>query len=172
MAMSIPRTLVVPTDFGDLSKSALQYASELAQAFGASLHIIHVVDEVAARFLDLPDYAELGKLQTALERSAHEQLDELVAVQNQSGAQAIGVVLTSRSTAESIVGYARQVHADLIVMGTHGRNAIGRLLLGTVAERVVRTAPCPVLTMRHPVDARATPARETAESAPVPVVFK
>src|SRR5688572_11704665 len=132
--MSIPKTLVVATDFSDLSKTALRYASDLAQLLGSSLHIIHVVDEVAARFLDLPDYAELGRLQTTLERAARDQVDELVAAENQLGRHAEGVVVTSRSAAESIVGYARDVHADLIVMGTHGRNAIGRLLLGTVAE--------------------------------------
>ena len=168
--MSIPKTFVVPTDFSDLSKSALRYASGLAQALGASLHIIHVVDEVAARFLDVPDYRELGKLQTTLERSAREQIDELVAAENQLGTHAVGEVVTSRSAAESIVGYARDVHADLIVMGTHGRNAIGRLLLGTVAERVVRMALCPVLTMRSPAHAEGTASRETVVNAPGPAV--
>jgi nucleotide-binding universal stress UspA family protein len=170
--MSIPKTFVVPTDFSDLSKSALRYASELAQVLDASLHIVHVVDEVAARFLDLPDYAELGTLQTTLERSARDQVAELVTAEHRLGRDAVGEVLTSRSTAESIVGYARDVHADLIVLGTHGRNAIGRLLLGTVAERVVRTAHCPVLTIRSPAYAEGTVARQAAVSASRPTVYK
>jgi len=56
----------------------------------------------------------------------------------------------STSPAMAIVDYAREAHSDLIIMGTHGRGAMAQLLMGSVAERVVRTAPCPVLTVRHP----------------------
>ena len=159
--MSIPKTIVVPIDFGALSTRALRYASELATAVGGTVHVLHVVDEVAARFLDLPDYAQLGRLQTTLERSARDQIDRLVAAENEIRSGTVGAVLTSRSAAEAIASYAGDVHADLIVMGTHGRNAVGRLLLGSVAERVVRTAPCPVLTMRD------TTAEERGQSATV-----
>ena len=145
--MSLPKTIVVPTDFSSLSLSALQYASELARALGARLDLVHAVDELTARYLDLPDYAQLGQLQTTLERSARDQIDMLVAAENRLTPGTTGAVLTTRSPAEAIVSYARDVNADLIVMGTHGRNAVGRLLLGSVAERVVRTAPCPVLTI-------------------------
>ena len=60
------------------------------------------------------------------------------------------IIITSNTPALAIVGYARDARVDLIVMGTHGRGAMAHLLMGSVAERVVRTAPCPVLTVRHP----------------------
>ena len=150
-AMAIPKTIVVPTDFSELSEEALAYASELATALGATLHIVHVVDELAGRFVDGPDCTQLGRLQTTLERSARDRIDALVAAENTRHRRAIGAMLTSRFVAESIVSYARLVHADLIVMGAHGRNAAWRLFLGTVAERVVRSSPCPVLTIRGAV---------------------
>jgi len=63
---------------------------------------------------------------------------------------AVGLVITSNSPSAAIVTYARDASIDLIVMGTHGRGAIAQILMGSVAERVVRIAPCPVLTVRHP----------------------
>lgn len=147
--MSIPKTIVVPTDFSDLSMIALRYARDLANVLGATLHVVHAVDQLAARYLDLPDYAQVGQLQTALEGAARERIDALVNAETRSCPGATGTVVVTRAPAEAIVACARDVEADLIVMGTHGRNAIGRLLLGTVAERVVRTAPCPVLTIRE-----------------------
>jgi nucleotide-binding universal stress UspA family protein len=141
------KNIVVPTDFGDLSQAALAYARRLAPLFGATLHIVHVVDELTARYLDLPDYSQLGQLQTTLERSSRSRMEALVALDAPS-AGTTGTVLTSRSAAETIASFARDVHADLIVMGTHGRGAVGRFFLGSVAERVLRIAPCPVLTTR------------------------
>ena len=166
--MSIPKTIVVPIDFGPLCTRALRYASELATPAGATVHVLHVVDELAARFLDLPDYTQLGRLQTTLERSARDQIDRLVADENEIRGRTVGAVVTSRSAAEAIVSYARDVHADLIVMGTHGRNAVGRLLLGSVAERVVRTAPCPVLTIRDTAVDQSTSTANVAASTDLP----
>ena len=169
--MSIRKTIVVPVDFGGLSLKALRYASDLgASACGGTVQVLHVVDELAARFLDLPDYAQLGHLQTSLERSAKDQIDRLVSGENETGHATVGAVRTSRSAAEAIVAYARDVDADLIVMGTHGRSAVGRLLLGSVAEQVVRTASCPVLTMRDmTVDAPAQSVMAAASSGHRPL---
>lgn len=167
--MSTRKTIVVPVDFGGLSMKALRYASELGAAEGATVHVLHVVDQLAARFLDLPDYTQLGQLQTSLERSAKEQIDRLVAGETELHRATVGAVLTSRSPAEAIVSYARDVHADLIVMGTHGRNAVGRLLLGSVAERVVRAAPCPVLTMRDTTADATGPSATVAASSERPL---
>lgn len=160
------KVIVVATDFSDVSHAALEYAKELARAAGATIHLVHVVDELAARYIDLPAYPQMGQLQTTLERSARARLDEIAAA-GPSLPHASTAVLTSRSTAEAIVSFARDVHADLIVMGTHGRGGVGRLFLGRVAERVLRIAECPVLTVRKGAGtARAAePVRDSAVQA-------
>jgi nucleotide-binding universal stress UspA family protein len=149
------RTIVVATDFSDLSQAALMQARELALALGARVHFLHVVDELAARYIDLPDYPQMGLLQTTLERGARARMDALVA-QQPSPPGAVGEVLTSRSPAETIVSYARDVKANLIVMGTHARAGVERFFLGSVAERVLRTAPCAVLNIRQGTESPQT----------------
>lgn len=152
------KTIVVATDFSELSQAALQQAKELARATGSKIHLVHVVDELAARYIDLPDYPQMGQLQTTLERSAHVRLEE-IAGGDPSLQGASTEVLTSRSTAEAIVSFARDVHADLIVIGTHGRSGIGRFFLGSVAERLLRIAQCPVLTVPQRTSAAKTDER-------------
>jgi len=90
------------------------------------------------------------ELQIEIETSARRQLDELVTANDRARLRCNGAVVTSTNPAAAIVDYAGRSAVDLIVMGTHGRGAVAHLLLGSVAERVVRTAPCPVLTVRHP----------------------
>jgi nucleotide-binding universal stress UspA family protein len=94
--------------------------------------------------------AVLPELQSLVEEGGREQLKALITAEDRTLLQATPVVVTSVATAEAIVDYARVQRIDLIVLGTHGRGTIGRLLVGSVAERVVRTAPCPVLTVRQP----------------------
>jgi nucleotide-binding universal stress UspA family protein len=89
-------------------------------------------------------------LQQELEETARKELDERLLDSDASGPPTTGVVITASSPAFTIVDYAREHDIDLIVMGTHGRGAISHFLLGSVAERVVRLAPCPVLTIKHP----------------------
>src|SRR5262245_17996631 len=88
--------------------------------------------------------------QRALEESARRQLNAAVTDQDRSEFDAETVLRTSSAPALTIVTYAKDVGIDLIVMGTHGRGAMAHMLMGSVAERVVRTAPCPVLTVKHP----------------------
>jgi len=157
--MTITRILV-PTDFGTASTAALSYARDLASATGATLYLLHIVDDIAARFVEFP-YAQLGETQTSLEMSARQQLDDLAASRAPSAPEPHTAVLTSTSAAKAIIGYAADEHIDLIVMGTHGRAPVARMFLGAVADRVVRTAPCPVLTVREPKPVRTTaPERE------------
>jgi nucleotide-binding universal stress UspA family protein len=90
------------------------------------------------------------ELQHELENAARKRLDETLIDSDGSGPQTRPAVMTSGSPAYAIVDYAREYDIDLIVMGTHGRGALAQLMMGSVAERVVRIAPCPVLTVRHP----------------------
>ena len=90
------------------------------------------------------------ELQQEVEDAARKQLDDLLVDNDEPPLPTRTVLITSNSPALAIVDYARQERINLIVTGTHGRGAVAHLLMGSVAERVVRTAPCPVLTVRHP----------------------
>lgn len=131
--------ILVPTDFSQPSDAALAYARQLADSTGATLHVLHVVDNMFLRVVlaDPHDY----------ETAAVRQLQDRVPVED-GGSTAILVVERSDKPADEITSYARTHDIDLIVMGTHGRGRVAHLLLGSVAGKVARTASCPVLTMR------------------------
>ena len=132
--------ILVPTDFSASSGVALDYARMLAARFGASLHLLHVLDN---DFLH-PTVAD----PETVEAGAMRQLRELLTREERERG-AVTVVLRSDAVADEIVSYARSSGVDLIVMGTHGRRGVAHLLTGSIAERVVRTAPCMVLTGRE-----------------------
>lgn len=144
------KSILVATDFGEASGAALAYGRELARTFGATLHVLHVADDVYVRLGGDAYMAVLPELQKDLEVAAQKQLDELLVDNDPVPLPVKKAVLTSSATAAAIVQYARDLGIDLIVVGTHGRGAVAHLLMGSVAERVVRSAPCPVLTVRHP----------------------
>ena len=129
--------ILAATDFSAASDAALVEARRLARSLGASLHVLHVVDNMFMRVVlaDPRDY----------ETAALRQLQDRIP----AGDQATLVVERSDEPADEITSYARVHDIDLIVMGTHGRSRMAHLLLGSVAEKVARTAPCPVLTMRE-----------------------
>jgi nucleotide-binding universal stress UspA family protein len=145
------KRLLVATDFGDAADSALRYGRALARAFGAELHVVHVVDNVFARSaIDFGSSAIAPQVQEDLERASRRQVEGLLGDDDRRDLHAVTTAVTSLDPAEAIVHYARAQAVDLIVLGTHGRGAVAHLFLGNVAERVVRTAPCPVLTVRYP----------------------
>jgi nucleotide-binding universal stress UspA family protein len=142
------KTILVPVDFSDCSDAAVKYGYALADAFGATVHLLYVVQDPYT----LPWAAEgfaapIGDLLADWEEQSGRRLAEIVPTTH----TATTVVKTQvGSPSPEIVRYAGEHRIDLIVLGTHGRGPLGHLLLGSVAERVVRTAPCPVLTVRHP----------------------
>jgi nucleotide-binding universal stress UspA family protein len=143
--------ILVATDFSEPSDAALTYGRELAQRFGATLHVLHIAPTAAYMTFGAESYAAVSPaLQQQIEDDAMHRLQELLIDSDRSGPPAVPVVVAASSPAFAIVQYARDHHADLIVMGTHGRGALAHLVMGSVAERVVRYAPCPVLTVRHP----------------------
>jgi len=146
------KKILVATDFGEPSEAALAYGRELARTFGASLTIVHVADNILTRAYGADGIALIAdpELQVQLEVAAQQQVDGLIFDEDRKTLKASGVILTSNTPSAAIVSYARDEAFDLIVMGTHGRGAVAHLLMGSVAERVVRLAPCPVLTVRHP----------------------
>ena len=145
------KNVLVAVDFGDASETALAYGRELARLGGATLHVLHVAGDVAASAMGVEGYvADFVSLQREVENSARKQLDAAVSDEDRRTLAAKTVVRTSNTPALSIVSYAKDAHIDLIIVGTHGRGGMAHLFMGSVAERVVRTAPCPVLTVKSP----------------------
>ncbi len=138
------KSIMVATDFGDAANLALEYASVLARRFGANLRIVHALE--MPRMLGTEfGLSDAGRLTERAIRDRQAQLADAVA--RASADEVIGQILVG-DPAQKIVQYAADHAVDLIVMGTHGRGAIAHLLMGSVAEQVVRTAPCPVFTVR------------------------
>jgi nucleotide-binding universal stress UspA family protein len=141
------KTILVATDFGESSRAALSYAGDVAKVFSSTLHIVHVVRDLAARDLPIP----AGYNPQALQRQSEDDARQQLGASLDSGMKARGVmtaVLVSNSPANAILEYARSHNIDAIVMGTHGRSGFADLFMGAVAQHVVRRAPCPVLTLR------------------------
>ena len=145
------RTILVPTDFSDCAAVAVRYAKELAEKFGSAVHLLHVIPDsafvlpeaIVPPVMQVPDISDL-KAQTD---------SSLQAAVAQFGLANLKIECESRlgSPADEIVAAAKDANADLIVIGTHGRSAIAHFLLGSVVDKVVRHAHCPVLTVRKPV---------------------
>lgn len=148
--MTLPRTFLVATDFSEQAERALAYAVELASQLDGTIHLVHVLGLPSMAVPEI-GYAYNAMMMESLTAEAQKELDRLVALYRDRVSMApprmeIG---DARDVIDRIAG---AISADLIVMGTHGRRGIRRVLLGSVAESVVRTAPCPVLTIRpkHP----------------------
>jgi nucleotide-binding universal stress UspA family protein len=161
--------ILVPTDFSPASGAALATAGALAAQFGASIHLIHVLEDpytTAAFTSDVYGYVPPG-LGESWRKEAQTQLEALL-----DAPEKVQFRLTTSvafgSPARAIVNYARDNGINLIVMGTHGRGGFAHLLLGSVAEQVVRTAECPVLTVRGTAAALAT---LTTDAARTPVAL-
>ena len=143
-------TILVPTDFSEPSDAALDYAATLAAKVGAALHLLHVFEDpyVTGGAFAAEMYAPIPPdLRESLYQEAKARLAGRLAKIGGAKFNATAEVY-SGPTAKAIVEYAKTNEIDLIVMATHGRGGMAHLLLGSVAERVVRTAPCPVLTVR------------------------
>jgi nucleotide-binding universal stress UspA family protein len=142
--------ILFATDFSEASDAALEYATAMAGAFHATLHVLHVLEDLAAHAWTTEVYvAALPGVHEEMERQARERLDQLLTAE-QRAQYSVQLVLRSGSPFVEIVRYARDEGVDLVVLGTHGRGAIAHMLLGSVAERVVRKAHCPVVTVRQP----------------------
>src|SRR5215471_9753438 len=142
------RHILAPTDFSEYSKNAVISALELARTFGAKLTILHVVELPSYSSADfVAGYATWPKLLEDLERQATEELAQLVPEAASSDVDVVRRVAVG-SPRGKILDTAEAEQVDLIVMATAGRSGFSRLIMGSVAERVIRTATCPVLTIR------------------------
>jgi nucleotide-binding universal stress UspA family protein len=142
------RRIVHPTDFSPASRPAFRKAVELAKTNRAELTIVHVLPVLPL----LPDSymapSTYNDMLTAQRAGGRKQLDRLVAAAKAAGARASGTLLDFGVAADAIARLAKSRRADVIVIGTHGRTGFRRLLMGSVAARVIALAPCPVMTVR------------------------
>lgn len=142
------RPILHPTDFSKASRAAFARAVAEARARRAELLIVHVLSTITPmagdEYMSPKTYTDI---QRSMQAYGQKQLDAQVAKAKAAGARARGLLLEG-SPVDAIVRTARARRADVIVMGTHGRTGLSRLLMGSVAERVVGTASCPVLTVR------------------------
>jgi nucleotide-binding universal stress UspA family protein len=144
------QNVLVPTDFSETSAIALRYGKALAGAFDASLHVLHVVQEPFAQPWAVEAYGfSLATLQEEWLREAKTRMAQTLSDAERAKYRADLTTVLGHPVVE-ILKYAADHVVDLIVLGTHGRGPLGHMVMGSVAERVVRKAPCPVLTVRHP----------------------
>jgi len=138
-----PTNILVPTDFSPCAEHALDYACALAPKLGAKLHIVNAIGEA------LPELAVAltDQMLASIRDSSTAALADLVEARR---ARVIfgEVRVVEGDARDAILQTAKTVHADLIVIGTHGRRGLSRFLLGSVAEDILRRAPCPVLAVR------------------------
>jgi nucleotide-binding universal stress UspA family protein len=144
--MNLPRTILVPTDFSESAEYALDYAVQLAAKLDGRILLLNAIGTPA---LGVPELglAVTSTMMESLVKGNSAELDKLATSKRPAK---IETLLRSGDARDVIVLAAKEFDADLIVMGTHGRRGVSRALLGSVAEGVVRAAPCPVLTIRMP----------------------
>ena len=138
------KKILVPTDFSEHSAKAMLYGSELARKFGAELHLMHAVEMTPLMYGE--GAYVTPETEAEIEAIATKQLEDLPA--DSSGDLKIVRKIEHGHPFVETIRYAKENDIGLIVLGTHGRGAIAHMLLGSVAEKVVRKAPCPVLTVR------------------------
>jgi nucleotide-binding universal stress UspA family protein len=139
--------ILLPTDFSERGAEATKYACALAEQFDAELHLVHVLPNPDIAMFDFGISPELGDRIRMAKETAVKELEGVPEPAWAEGRRVIRKVLEGTAFVE-IIRYAREHDVDLIVLGTHGRSGLAHVLLGSVAERVVRKAPCPVLTVR------------------------
>ena len=167
------RRVVAPVDFSDAAADAARHAAALAAAYGARLDLLFVVDTALVASATVPFVGSFQVSTDEVRRNAEEGLQALARKLEEEfpGVGAVGVEVRVGRPATAVAAFAAERGADLLVIGTHGRSGMSRLLMGSVAEEVVRTAPCPVFTVkthgRRVLEARQEAARAESASAPL-----
>ena len=164
------RKMLVPVDYSPPSTAAIRYAVDLAHAFGGTVHVLHAWEVPAYLRPDLTIWS--GEMSSTLAEQvrlgAENAMREFSKTNGLGGDEAVTYEVVQGDPYNAILAVAKDGAFDLIVMGTHGRTGISHVLLGSVAEKVVRHANCPVLTIRASAEAsRARPANvPSGEAAP------
>lgn len=143
------KRIVCAVDFSDSSDHAQRYAIGLAEVFGAELRLVHVVEIPYMPTYSLAGVPNLVLPVEQFEEAARKHMEQAVEACRAVHGKTEGAVRTGTPFVE-VINYAREIEADLIVVGTHGRTGLSHMLIGSVAEKIVRKAPCPVLSVKHP----------------------
>lgn len=142
--------ILFPTDFSDSSNNALLYAVSLAEEYKAKLFLLHVIEDISnAAYFDMLTAPPLDDMYGEMEKQAWEQLNASIPEKKREVIKWEPLVHRGMPALE-IVHTAEELEVGLIVLGTHGRSGLKHMIFGSVAEKVVRMAPCPVLTVRLP----------------------
>ncbi len=151
--MPITQSILVPTDFSPAARYGLIKAAELARDTGAKVTVCHVLDpSPLAPYATRGDAGAQLAMEQDVEKAIHEALSEVIRTHFAGIEHAKTTLIISSNAAEGICHYAGKEDVDMIVLSTHGRTGLAHLLIGSVAERVVRHAPCPVLSVRTPAN--------------------
>lgn len=141
------KNILVATDFSEPSAVALNYGRDLARSYDATLHVMHVIEDLLA--LHGPEIGfAMSDVERNIEAAVRRDLDAAITQADHQTLDVRTMITRASNVSHAITEYAKHNAIDLIIVGTHGRNALHRFLIGSVAERVMRTAPCPVLTVR------------------------
>lgn len=143
------KSILFPTDFSEGSAEALKYAVEFAKKYDAKLYVVHIIYDVAKASGWYVPHISMDKLYQEIHEGAKKELDNF-GVEELSGIKNIERVVITGIPHQEIVAFANSKKVDMIIIGTHGRTGIDRILFGSTAAQVVRNAPCPVLTVRLP----------------------
>ncbi len=142
------KSILFPTDFSEGSSQALQYAVDMAKRYGARLYLLHVIYDMAKAAGYVP-HISMDAMYKDIEGGAKKELERF-GVEELSGLKDMERSVGMGTPHEEIVNFANKNKIDLIIIGTHGRKGIDRMIFGSTAAQVVRYAPCPVLTVRLP----------------------
>jgi nucleotide-binding universal stress UspA family protein len=161
--MSRFKHILASTDLSPESFAAVAYAGHLAKSDGAKLTVVHVPHSTSLAYTDFVPPIDMMNIDTAIEDAARAELEGWVA-RHLKGLRKVEVVLRGGVTHEVICRLAAEIGASVLVMATHGRKGLGHLLLGSVTERVLRDAPCPVLVVKPPAGSGKPRARAKRKS--------
>ena len=143
------KSILFPTDFSEGSAEALKYAVEFANRYGAKLYVLHVIYDVAKASGWYVPHVSMDAIYKDIQEGARKELDNF-AVNELGGLKNIERIVLTGVPYQEIMNCAVKNKIDMIIIGTHGRTGIDRILFGSTAAQVVRNAPCPVLTVRIP----------------------
>jgi nucleotide-binding universal stress UspA family protein len=142
------KKVLVPTDFSDSARHALTYGISFAREYGAELVLLHVVENITVGYASDLFPVPMAEVFQEISGYAKAELAKLAALARERGVAAVAEIVVQGKPSAEIIRHAAENAVDMIVLGTHGKGMLDQALFGSTTERVVRRAPCPVLTVR------------------------
>ena len=144
------KSILFPTDFSEGSAQALQYAVDMSKRYGAKLYVVHVIYDIAKATGWYVPHVSMDEMYKDIQEGAKKELERF-GVEELAGVKNVERRVITGVPHEEIISFVSANKIDLVIMGTHGRKGIDKILFGSTAAQVVRHAPCPVLTVRLPI---------------------